>query len=127
MSNTATGKPKDRYDLVLLPGDGIGVEVVAHARALVELVADKTGVAFNLEEIPCGGKFFLENGKRDWPDGSEEKCEKADAILLGAVGWNGPDGSPVSMKMENGTTQMAGWRPVIGNRMKLDLYANVRP
>ncbi|HEY4180708.1 MAG TPA: isocitrate/isopropylmalate family dehydrogenase [Kofleriaceae bacterium] len=122
-----SGKAKDRYDLVLLPGDGIGVEVMAHARALVELVASKTGAVFNLDEIPCGGKFFLENGKRDWPEGSEEKCQAADAILLGAVGWNGPDGAPVSMKMENGTTQMAGWRPVIGNRMKLDLYANVRP
>jgi isocitrate/isopropylmalate dehydrogenase len=44
-------------------------------------------------------------------------------ILLGAVGWNGPDGQPVTMS----DGKMAGWSPVIGNRMRLGLYANVRP
>jgi 3-isopropylmalate dehydrogenase len=117
---------KSRYELVLLPGDGIGAEVISEARTLVDLVAAKTGVTFGLDEIPCGGKFFLEHGSRDWPEGSEEKCAAADAILLGAVGWNGPDGQPVSFDV-NGKRQMAGWSPVIGNRIKLDLYANVRP
>ena len=40
------------------------------------------GVGFALEEIPCGGKFFLEHGSRDWPEGAEERCRAADAILL---------------------------------------------
>ncbi|HSD86181.1 MAG TPA: isocitrate/isopropylmalate family dehydrogenase [Kofleriaceae bacterium] len=115
--------PKATYDLVLLPGDGIGVEVIADARALIDVISPAIGVTFGLEEIPCGGKFFLEHGSRDWPEGSEEKCAAADAILLGAVGWNGPDGAPVTMP----DGKMAGWSPVIGNRMKLDLYANVRP
>jgi 3-isopropylmalate dehydrogenase len=114
---------KATYDLVLLPGDGIGAEVMAEARALVEIVAQGTGVAFHLDEIPCGGKFFLEHGSRDWPEGAEDRCRAADAILLGAVGWNGPDGTPVNMP----DGKMAGWSPVIGNRMKLDLYANIRP
>jgi len=114
---------KAQYDLVLLPGDGIGVEVIAEARALVEQVGSALGVGFALEEIPCGGKFFLEHGSRDWPEGSEEKCRAADAILLGAVGWSGPDGAPVTMP----DGKMAGYSPVIGNRMKLDLYANIRP
>ncbi|HEY4241076.1 MAG TPA: isocitrate/isopropylmalate family dehydrogenase [Kofleriaceae bacterium] len=120
---SAAKRPKATYDLVLLPGDGIGVEVTAHAREMLGLVASGTGVEFGLDEIPCGGKFFLEHGTRDWPEGSEEKCQRADAILLGAVGWNGPDGGPVIMP----DGKMAGWSPVIGNRMKLDLYANVRP
>jgi 3-isopropylmalate dehydrogenase len=115
--------PKATYDLVLLPGDGIGQEVVAAARALIDVVAPAIGVTFSLQEIPCGGKFFLEHGTRDWPEGAEERCKAADAILLGAVGWNGPDGSPVTMP----DGKMAGWSPVIGNRMKLDLYANIRP
>ncbi|MDB4963164.1 MAG: 3-isopropylmalate dehydrogenase [Myxococcales bacterium] len=118
---------KATYDLVLLPGDGIGPEVMAEARALVDVVAQGTGVGFHLEEIPCGGKFYLEHGSRDWPEGSEDKCRAADAILLGAVGWNGPDGSPVTMPDGQGGGKMAGWSPVIGNRMKLDLYANIRP
>jgi isocitrate/isopropylmalate dehydrogenase len=119
--------PKSTYDLVLLPGDGIGVEVIGHARQLLEVVARGTGAAFALDEIPCGGKFYLAHGSRDWPEGSEERCRAADVILLGAVGWNGPDGGPVTMRDADGRDKMAGWSPVIGNRIKLDLYANVRP
>lgn len=114
---------KASYDLVLLPGDGIGIEVVADARALLDIVAAGTGLQFALEEIPCGGKFYLAHGTRDWPEGSEERVKTADAILLGAVGWSGPDGAPVMMP----DGKMAGWSAVIGNRQKLDLYANVRP
>jgi isocitrate/isopropylmalate dehydrogenase len=120
-------QPKASYDLVLLPGDGIGVEVIGHAKRLLDLVARGTGAAFALDEIPCGGKFYLEHKTRDWPEGAEEKCQRADAVLLGAVGWNGPDGQPVSMRDADGKTKMAGWSPVIGNRIKLDLYANIRP
>lgn len=122
-----SGTPKATYDLVLLPGDGIGAEVMAEARALIEIVAQGTGLTFHLDEIPCGGKFYLEHGSRDWPEGAEDRCRAADAILLGAVGWNGADGSPVTMSDEHGGEKMAGWSPVIGNRLKLDLYANIRP
>jgi isocitrate/isopropylmalate dehydrogenase len=116
--------PRDSYHVVLLPGDGIGAEVAAEARALLETVAPALGVRFDLEEIPCGGRFYLQHGSRDWPEGAEERCQAADAILLGAVGWPSPDG-PGPVTMRDG--RMAGYSPVIGNRMNLDLYANVRP
>ncbi|HRC55105.1 MAG TPA: isocitrate/isopropylmalate family dehydrogenase, partial [Kofleriaceae bacterium] len=108
---------------MLLPGDGIGVEVAGDARALLEALAAPLGVQFELEEIPCGGRFFLEHGQRDWPEDAQERCRAADVVLLGAVGWAGPDGSPVTLP----DGKMAGWSPVIGNRLRLDLYANVRP
>ena len=112
------------YRVTLLPGDGIGAEVMRQAQEVLEEVSRSTGLRFELEEIPCGGQYYLRHGSRDWPEGSEEKCERADLILLGAVGWPSPDGKgPVTMS--NG--QMAGWSPVIGNRMRLDLCANVRP
>jgi 3-isopropylmalate dehydrogenase len=112
------------YRVTLLPGDGIGPEVMIQAREVLDEVSRGTGVKFELEEIPCGGQYYLKHGSRDWPEGSEEKCEKADLILLGAVGWPSPDGKgPVIMS----SGQMAGWSPVIGNRMRLDLFANVRP
>jgi 3-isopropylmalate dehydrogenase len=115
--------PKRSYDVVVLPGDGVGAEVAAQARRVLDLVADKIDVSFAVEEIPCGGQYYLEHG-RDWPEGSEAKCEAADVILLGAVGWPDPSGSgPVTMS--NG--KMAGFSPVIGNRINLDLFANVRP
>jgi len=119
--------PKALYDLVLLPGDGIGPEVIGHARRLLDAVAVATGAAFAIDEIPCGGKFYLEHGSRDWPEGAEQRCAAADAILLGAVGWSGADGAPVTMRDAQGHEKMAGWSPVIGNRIKLDLYGNVRP
>jgi 3-isopropylmalate dehydrogenase len=127
MSRSPTSTPKDTYDLVLLPGDGIGVEVMGHARQLLDVIARGTGAAFSLDEVPCGGKFYLEHGSRDWPEDAEVRCRAADAILLGAVGWNGPDGAPVTMRDADGREKMAGWSPVIGNRIKLDLYANIRP
>ncbi|MCE9580114.1 MAG: isocitrate/isopropylmalate dehydrogenase family protein [Deltaproteobacteria bacterium] len=114
---------KDAYDVVLLPGDGIGIEVAAEARAMLELVAAKTGATLHIDEITCGGRYYLEHGSRDWPEGAEERCSAADVIVLGAVGWAGPDGAPVTMA----DGKMAGWSPVIGNRMRLDLYANIRP
>jgi 3-isopropylmalate dehydrogenase len=114
---------KASYNLVLLPGDGIGAEVIAEARQLLDVITAATAIDFAIDEIPCGGKFYLEHGSRDWPEDAEERCHRADAILLGAVGWNGPDGQPVTMA----DGKMAGWSPVIGNRIKLDLYANVRP
>jgi 3-isopropylmalate dehydrogenase len=118
------------YRIVLLPGDGIGIEVMAQARRLLEAIAPASasashaGFSFDLEEIPCGGQYYLQHGTRDWPEGSEARCDAADLVLLGAVGWPSPSGvGPVTMS--NG--HMAGWSPVLGNRTRLDLYANVRP
>ena len=111
------------YSIVLLPGDGIGVEVAEQAKRVLDHVSAQTGAKFALEEIPCGGKYFLEHG-RDWPEGSEKKCKEADLILLGAVGWPSPD-KPGPVTMPDG--KMAGYSAVIGNRLNLDLFANVRP
>jgi isocitrate/isopropylmalate dehydrogenase len=112
------------YRIALLPGDGIGPEVLAQARRVLDCVASRAGVDFAFEEIPCGGRYYLEHGGRDWPEGSEERCAAADLILLGAVGWPKPDGTgPITMP----DGRMAGWSAVLGNRMRLDLYANVRP
>jgi len=111
------------HSIVLLPGDGTGVEVSRQARRVLELVSKETGTGFDIEEIPCGGQYYLAHG-RDWPEGSEEKCRRADVILLGAVGWPSPDGrGPVTMP----GGKMAGYSPVLGNRTRLDLYANIRP
>ena len=109
--------------VVALGGDGTGPEVLRHGLQVLQAVEEWSGLTFEVESIECGGQYYLKHG-RDWPEGSEQRCQEADVILLGAVGWPAPDGSgPVTM--DNG--KMAGWSPVIGNRIRLDLYANIRP
>jgi 3-isopropylmalate dehydrogenase len=118
---------KNRYSLVVLPGDGIGVEVVRAALGVLDVVEEISGARFARDEIACGGHYYLEHGI-EWPEGSFEKCQAADAILLGAVGHE-VDGRPVFTEPGKpySMPQLAGYAQVIGNRNKLDLYANVRP
>ena len=113
----------EALDIVLLPGDGIGVEVCREGRKILEAALAAVSVEASIESIPCGGQYYLEHGQ-DWPDGAQDRCRDADIIFLGAVGWPDPEGSgPVTM--DGG--KMAGYSPVIGNRRVLELYANVRP
>jgi 3-isopropylmalate dehydrogenase len=112
------------YKLVTLGGDGTGPEVMREGMRVLDAVSQALGLKWEREEIPCGGQYYLEHGDLDWPSDAFGKCKAADLILLGAVGWPSPDGNgPVTMK----DGKMAGYSPVIGNRIKLNLYANVRP
>jgi 3-isopropylmalate dehydrogenase len=114
----------DPYRIALLPGDGIGVEVTAQAVQVLEAVGGLTDLRFDFDEIPAGAAYYREHG-RDWPEGSEERCASADAILLGAIGLPAQEGGHGSLLRSDG--KMAGWSAIVGNRIKLDLYANVRP
>lgn len=118
---------KQSYRIVALPGDGIGPEVLGSALRVLDSVRQLYKIDFEVEEIPCGGHYYAEHDT-EWPDGSFEKCETADAILLGAVGHE-IDGRTVFTKPGKPypEPQLAGFAQVIGNRKKLDLYANVRP
>lgn len=118
---------KQLYRIVALPGDGIGPEVLASALGVLGAVRELFNVEFEVEEIPCGGHYYAEH-ETEWPEGSFEKCQAADAILLGAVGHE-IDGRAVFTKPGKPYPgpQLAGFAQVIGNRKKLDLYANVRP
>jgi len=118
---------KESYYIVALPGDGIGPEVTSCALKVLKTAAHMFQIDFRVEEIPCGGHYYAEH-ETEWPDGSFEKCEQADAILLGAVGHE-INGKPVFTKPGKPypEPQLAGFAQVILNRQKLNLYANVRP
>jgi 3-isopropylmalate dehydrogenase len=118
---------KESYYIVTLPGDGIGPEVLSCAVRVLKAAAQMFQINFQIEEIPCGGHYYVEH-ELEWPAGSFEKCEKADAILLGAVGHE-VDGKTVFTKPGKPypEPQLAGFAQVILNRQKLNLYANVRP
>jgi isocitrate/isopropylmalate dehydrogenase len=106
------------YTLALLPGDGIGRDVMAEAEKVLNAIEQYTPISLNINNIPCGGEHYLATGE-EWPEGSFEFCrDDADAILLGAVGWPGA-------MTEDG--DLAGGAVILGLRSGLDLYANVRP
>jgi 3-isopropylmalate dehydrogenase len=119
--------PKQSYSIVALPGDGIGTEVLAEGLRVLRAAGELFQIDFHIEEIECGGHYYAEH-ETEWPEGSFEKCEAADAIILGAVGYE-VDGKTVFTKPGKPypEPQLAGFAQVIGNRQKLDLYANVRP
>src|SRR5438552_2915348 len=119
--------PKQSYYIVALPGDGIGPEVLSCALRVLNVASQLFRIDFRIEEIPGGGHYYVEH-ETEWPEGSFEKCEAADAILLGAVGHE-VEGKPVFTKPGKPypEPQLAGFAQVILNRQKLDLYANVRP
>lgn len=121
--------PKDLYNIVTLPGDGIGPEVTVQAVKVLKAAAAKHNINFNFEEILGGGEYYLEHGV-EWPAGSEAKVDAADAILLGAVGAEDPaTGKTVFTKPGEPypTAQLAGYAQVIGNRLRMQLYVNLRP
>lgn len=103
--------------IVLLPGDGIGPEVVAEARLALEKVAIHFGHRFTFETQPIGGNAIDAFGD-PLPQQTLDACRKSDAILLGAVG--GPKWDDPSAKT----------RPEVGLlriRKELELFANLRP
>lgn len=112
------------YKISVLPGDGIGREVVPQAVRVLQAVEELVGgFQTDLHEFECGGEFYLKEG-REWSIEAEEFTKKeADAVLLGAIGAVKADGSSVRLPDGN----LAGYSIVIGLRMELDLFANVRP
>jgi 3-isopropylmalate dehydrogenase len=106
------------YEIVALPGDGIGPEVVAAGRALLDEVSRRFDVAFAVTELPVGGASIDDHGLPLLPD-VLERCREADAVLLGAVGgpkWDTTD--PDAPRPEQG---------LLGLRKGLQLFANLRP
>jgi isocitrate/isopropylmalate dehydrogenase len=110
------------YNIVALPGDGIGPEVMEESVRILDALQASELCRFNIETIPCAGSYYMAH-QREWPEGSFERVKAADAILLGAIGQVGPDGKPV----RRADGELAGYEQVIGIRTKLDLYANMRP
>ena len=112
------------YKISILPGDGIGRDVVPEAiRVLNEVQERVGGFQTELHEFECGGEYYLREG-REWSAEAEEFTYKeANAILLGAVGATDAQGENV--RLPNG--HLAGYSVVIGLRIDLELYANVRP
>jgi 3-isopropylmalate dehydrogenase len=103
--------------VVLLPGDGIGPEVVAAARAVLERIASRRGHTFTFDERLIGGAAIDATGQ-PLPSDTLGACRAADAILLGAVGGPRWDDPKAAVRPEQG---------LLAIRRGLGLYANLRP
>ncbi|WP_437291555.1 3-isopropylmalate dehydrogenase [Sorangium sp. So ce406] len=106
-----------KANIVLLPGDGIGVEIVAETRVTLDAVAAQFGHSFTYSEHLIGGCAIDATGTALTPE-TLDACRAADAVLLGAVGgpkWDNPN---ASVRPEQG---------LLALRQGLGLYANLRP
>jgi 3-isopropylmalate dehydrogenase len=103
--------------ILILPGDGIGPEIVAEAVKVLDALRERHGLDVELEEGLVGGAAYDAAG-HPLPEATLEAAKAADAVLLGAVG--GPKWEPldISVRPEKG---------LLGLRSGLGLFANLRP
>ncbi|MEO1564070.1 MAG: 3-isopropylmalate dehydrogenase [Pseudomonadota bacterium] len=103
--------------LLLLPGDGIGKEVMAEVQKIIGWFGDKRGLTFDVSEDLVGGSAYDAHGV-PLTDATMEKAQSVDAVLLGAVGGPKYDDLDFAVKPERGLLRL---------RKEMDLFANLRP
>jgi len=103
--------------IALLPGDGIGPEIVHEARRVLDAVAERFGHQFLFSEYPIGGRAIDQTGD-PLPAATLTACQAAQAVLLGAVGGPTWDNVEASVRPEQGLLRL---------RKALGLFANLRP
>ncbi len=108
---------KNDVNIAVLPGDGIGPEVVREALKIIKVIESKLGLTINIDDAPVGGAGYEATG-RPLPDASLAMARNADAVLLGAVGGPRWEHIDFSLRPE---------RALLGLRSSLGLYANLRP
>jgi 3-isopropylmalate dehydrogenase len=106
-----------QYRIALLAGDGIGVEVVAEAKKILEAVGRHHAIAFDFVECPVGG-IAIDRFGTPLPDETLAHARGANAVILGAVGGPKWDKLPTDRRPEAG---------LLGLRKGLSLFANLRP
>ena len=106
-----------QYRITLLPGDGIGPEIMAIAVQVLKTVGEKFDLAFALQEALIGGAAIDATGE-PLPAETLERCKDSDAVLLAAIGGYKWDTLPRHLRPETG---------LLGLRSGLGLFANLRP
>jgi 3-isopropylmalate dehydrogenase len=103
--------------IAVLPGDGIGPEVIAQGVRCLRAVAEAFGHELTLTELPFGGAAIDRDGD-PLPESTLQACLAADAVLLGAIGgpkWSAPE------------AKVRPEQALLGLRKALGVYANLRP
>jgi 3-isopropylmalate dehydrogenase len=105
----------DKFEIAVLPGDGIGVEVIEATIPVLEKALRGSGIELACRTHPAGAMHYKTTGEA-LPEATLEAARAADAILFGAMGWP-------AIRYADGT-EIA---PQLDLRFKLELYAGVRP
>ncbi|MCX7841541.1 MAG: 3-isopropylmalate dehydrogenase [Clostridia bacterium] len=105
------------FNIAVLPGDGIGPEVMEQAIKVIRVIEEKTGNSFMLHEAKIGG-CAIDAAGEPLPSQTLELCKKCDAVMLGAVGGPKWDTLPGNKRPEAG---------LLAIRAGLGLFANLRP
>ncbi|PKI32780.1 hypothetical protein CRG98_046828 [Punica granatum] len=113
----AAASPTRSYAITLLPGDGIGPEVISVAKNVLLLAGAIEGIEFNFHEMPVGGAALDLTGV-PLPGETLSAAQQSDAVLLGAIGGYKWDNNEKHLKPETGLLQL---------REGLKVFANLRP
>src|SRR5437867_12607445 len=105
------------YAIAVLPGDGIGPDVIVQAVRVLDAVAERFDVRFTLETFPVGAAGVAA-AKEPLPQETRDAVLRSDAVLLGAVGDPALDTAPRELRPETG---------LLALRKLLNVYANLRP
>ena len=109
---------KTNFHIAVLPGDGVGTEVVAESlNVLTQLEQSGSNARFSITTYDIGG-VAIDNHGDPLPDATLEACRSSDAIILGAVGGPKWDDPTASVRPEQGLLKI---------RKELNLFANLRP
>ena len=104
--------------IAILPGDGIGPEVMNEALKVLDVISQKSGIKFDFNKGLVGASAIDEYGD-PFPDQTKSICDESDAILFGAIGDPKYDNDPkAKIRPEDGLLEM---------RKYLELFSNVRP
>jgi 3-isopropylmalate dehydrogenase len=103
--------------IAVLPGDGIGIEIMAQAMRVLNVLKAE-GMPFEFTEAPIGGSAYDLHG-HPYPEQTQKVCHEADAVLLGAVGGPQYDQLPRHLRPEHGG--------LLAMRKDMGLFANLRP
>ncbi|MGF6445874.1 tartrate dehydrogenase [Paraburkholderia youngii] len=106
----------NKYRIAVIPGDGIGVEVMPEALRVLEAATQRFGIELEYQHIEWAScDYYAKHGKM-MPDDWKAQLKSADAILFGAVGW--PDTVPDHISL---------WGSLLKFRREFDQYVNLRP
>ncbi|SVE34546.1 uncharacterized protein METZ01_LOCUS487400, partial [marine metagenome] len=107
----------NKFTIALLPGDGIGPEVIQAAVKVLRVLENSQGLELTLNEVLVGGAAYNAEGN-PLPENTLNIAQEADSVLLGAVG--GPEWEKIDFSLRPE-------RALLGLRSNLELYANLRP